>query len=448
MKSEKRKFYDTAFWLIIPIALQNLINVGISSVDVLMLGRVGEKVLSGASLGSQIQFILSLFLFGITSGAAVMGSQYYGKGSYDMIEKIYGLALKISMTVTIIFFIAAFFMPETLMHIFSNDPQVMKEGAIYLRYVCASYLFMSFNMVYLNMLRSTGRVKIATLVYFCSMLTNIVINWILIFGMLGAPKMGIAGAAIGTVCARVVETIIILIYDKKKNTIFHFRFSLLRESAGSLKKDYVKYALPVVCNELMWGAGFSTIAAILGHMGSPVVAANSVAQVVRNLATVVSFGVANAAGVMIGTAIGENKMEQARMYGNEILKLCTGTGILGALVVLAVRPILMATMTISKESSQYLSMMMFVMAYMVFFQSINATLVVGVFRAGGDTRFGLIIDSLFMWGTSIGVGFLAAFVLKLDVTLVYIILMSDEVLKIPFCLWRFRTYKWINNVTR
>nr|MBP7320816.1 MATE family efflux transporter [Lachnospiraceae bacterium] len=206
--------------------------------------------------------------------------------------------------------------------------------------------------------------------------------------------------------------------------------------------------LPVVCNELMWGAGFSTIAAILGHTGSPVVAANSVAHVVRNLATVVSFGVANAAGVMIGTAIGENKMEQARMYGNEILKLCTGTGILGALVVLAVRPILMATMTISKESSQYLSMMMFVMAYMVFFQSINATLVVGVFRAGGDTRFGLIIDSLFMWGTSIGVGFLAAFVLKLDVTLVYIILMSDEVLKIPFCLWRFRTYKWINNVTR
>lgn len=448
MKSEKRKFYDTAFWLIIPIALQNLINVGISSVDVLMLGRVGEKVLSGASLGSQIQFILSLFLFGITSGAAVMGSQYYGKGSYDMIEKIYGLALKIAMTVTVIFFIGALLIPETLIHIFSNDPQVMREGAIYLRYVCASYLFMAFNMVYLNMLRSTGRVKIATLVYFCSMLTNIVVNWILIFGMLGAPKMGIAGAAIGTVCARVVETIIILIYDKKKNTIFHFRFGLFCESSGELKKDYVKYALPVICNELMWGAGFSTIAAILGHMGSPVVAANSVAQVVRNLATVVSFGVANAAGVMIGTAIGENKMEQAKMYGNEILKLCTGTGILGALVVLAVRPILMATMSISEQSSQYLSMMMYVMAYMVFFQSINATLVVGVFRAGGDTRFGLIIDSLFMWGTSIGVGFLAAFVLKLDVTLVYIILMSDEVLKIPFCIWRFRTYKWMNNVTR
>lgn len=448
MKSEKKKIYDTAFWLILPIALQNLINVGISSVDVLMLGRVGEKVLSGASLGSQIQFILSLFLFGITSGAAVMGSQYYGKGSYDMIEKIYGLALKIALTVTVFFFIGALLIPETLIHIFTNDPQVMEQGAIYLRYVGTSYLFMAFNMVYLNMLRSTGRVKIATLVYFCSMITNIAINWILIFGMLNAPKMGIAGAAIGTVCARIVETIIILIYDKKKNTIFHFRFRLFRESSGELRGDYVKYALPVICNELMWGAGFSTIAAILGHMGSPVVAANSVAQVVRNLATVVSFGVANAAGVMIGTAIGENKMEHAKMVGNEILKLCTGTGILGALVVLSVRPILMATMTISEQSSQYLSMMMFVMAYMVFFQSINATLVVGVFRAGGDTRFGLIIDSLFMWGTSIGVGFLAAFVLKLDVTLVYIILMSDEVLKIPFCLWRFRTYKWMNNVTR
>ena len=448
METSRKSYYKTAAVLIIPIALQNLINVGISSVDVLMLGKVGEKVLSGAALGSQIQFVLTLFLFGITSGAAVMGSQYYGKGDYQVIEKIYGLALRISLVATLMITLAAFFIPETLMSIFSNEAAVIDQGVIYLRWVCVSYLFMCFNMVYLNMLRSVGRVKIGTAVYFFSMLTNIVINSILIFGLLGAPKLGIAGAAIGTVCARVVETVIILIYDKKRNTIFHFHPRILMEKTGELKKDFIKYALPVVFNELMWGAGFTAITAILGHLGSPVVAANSVAQVVRNLATVVSFGVANAAGVMIGKSIGENRLDLAKMYGKETLKLCAMTGIVGSGVVLSVRPILLESMKISPQASVYLSMMLFVMAYFVFFQSINATLIVGIFRSGGDTRFGLLVDSLFMWGTSIGIGFFAAFVLKLDVTIVYIILMSDELFKIPFCLWRFYSYKWMNNVTR
>jgi len=448
METSRKNYYKTAAVLIIPIALQNLINVGISSVDVLMLGKVGEKVLSGAALGSQIQFILTLFLFGITSGAAVMGSQYYGKGDYQVIEKIYGLALRVSLIVTLLITCAAFFIPETLMSIFSNEAVVIAYGVTYLRWVCVSYVFMCFNMVYLNMLRSVGRVKIGTAVYFFSMLTNVVVNSILIFGLLGAPKLGIAGAAIGTVCARVVETVIILIYDKKRNTIFHFHPKILIEKTGELKKDFLKYALPVVCNEIMWGAGFTAITAILGHLGSPVVAANSVAQVVRNLATVVSFGVANAAGVMIGKVLGENRLDLAKMYGKETLKLCTITGIIGSCVVLSVRPILLQTMEISTQASSYLSMMLFVMAYFVFFQSINATLICGVFRSGGDTKFGLLIDSFFMWATSIGIGFFSAFVLKLDVTIVYVILMSDELLKIPFCLWRFNSYRWMKNVTR
>lgn len=445
---EKRQFYKKVSILVIPMVIQNLINVGISSIDVIMLGRVGEKVLSGAALGSQIQFILNLFLFGVTSGAGLLSAQYYGKGDYHMIEKIFGLALRIAMTISSLFALTAAVIPEILMKIFTNDPTVIAEGIIYLRFVCLSYLFMAFTMVYLILLRSVGRVKIATIVYFCSMIVNIVVNALLIYGLGAFPKLGIAGAAIGTLIARMTETLIVLIYDHFKNPVFSFRWKILLERDKALSQDYLKYSLPVVCNELMWGMGSAAITAIMGHLGSSVVAANSVAHVMKNLATVLCFGVANATAVMIGHAIGEGRMDDAKIYGKRFLGLSIAAGFMGAVLVLLLRPVLMATMDISAQSRSFLSMMLYVMSYFVIFQAINTTLVVGVFRGGGDTKFGLLIDSTFMWCLAIGVGYLAAFVFKWNITVVYMILMCDEIFKTPVCIWRFKSYKWLHNVTR
>ena len=445
---ERKLFYRGVLALVIPMALQNLVNVGITSTDVIMLGKVSEVVLSGASLGSQIQFIISLILFGLTSGASVLVAQYWGKGDVKTIEKVLGISLRISISIGLLFTIVTFLFPDKLMLIFTNEEAVIREGAIYLKNVCFTYLILSFVMVYLNILRSVERVKISTFVYLMGLIVNIIVNAILIFGLLGFPKLGIKGAAIGTVIANIVELIIVIYYDRRVNNIFKLKLKYLIEKDKVIFKDFLNYSLPVIINELMWGAGVSTMTAVLGHMGSPVIAANSVAQVIRQLATVVSFGIATSTAILIGKKIGEGNYKLARVYGDRFLKLSIITGVMGSFVILATGFIAKSNLELSTEAASYFTLMIFIMAYFVIGQSINTTLIVGVFRAGGDTKFGLYLDVSVMWGISILCGALAAFVLKLPVWAVYMILLSDEIIKIPITLWRFRSYKWIKNVTK
>ncbi len=443
-----KDFYKKVFILVLPMALQNLINVGVTSSDVVMLGRVGEKVLSGASLGGQVYFIMTLIFFGLTSGASVLTAQYWGKQDIPTIEKIMGLALKCSMLISLVFTVVTFCIPEMLMKIFSSDPEVIHQGAMYLRIVCFSYIPASITMVYLNVMRSIERVTISTIVYFVSFVANIAFNATFIFGLLGAPAMGIRGAALGTVLARLIELGIVVFYNLKMNKVVKFRFKYWLATEKWLVKDFLSFSMPVVMNELFWGLGTSANTAILGHLGSAVTAANSVAQVIRQLAMVVCFGLANATAILIGKSIGEGNMAQARDYGKKFKDLSIILGCAGAVVVLLVRPIAMRFMSVSDESLGYMSIMLFVMSYYVIAQAFNTTMVVGVFRAGGDTKFGLFLDVGTMWFGSILLGFIAAFVLKLNLTAVYMIVMCDEIIKVPLCIWRYRSYKWLKNVTR
>ena len=441
---ENRNFYRSVMSLVIPMALQNLVNVGISSTDVIMLGRVGEKVLSGASLGSQVQFVMSLILFGITSGASVLVAQYWGKGDVRTIEKVLGIALKFSLTIGAVFTIVTLLFPRVIMHILTNDAEVIAEGGKYLQIVGISYVIMAVNIVYLNIMRSVERVKISTVVYLTGLIVNVIINAVLIFGK---PQMGIRGAAVGTVAAITVELVMVILYDKKINDIFQFHFHFFKTENKILLKDFIKFSGPVIVNELMWGLGCSTVTAILGHMGSAAVAANSVTQVVRQLAMVMSFGIASATAIMLGKTIGEGNEKRAREYGGKFVKMSIISGFVGSLIVLIERPVAMMTMELTDTAEKYLSLMMFVMAYYVIAQTFNTTMIVGVFRAGGDTKIGLFIDVGCMWCISILVGFITAFVIKLPVMVVYMILLSDEIFKIPISAWRYKTYKWLNNVT-
>lgn len=445
---DNKSFYAAVLSLVIPMALQNLINVGVTATDVILLGFVGEKSLSGASLGGQVQFIMTLIFFGLTSGASVLIAQYWGKGDVSTIEKVLGISIKITLVVGMIFFAAGFIFPNQLMFLLTNDPEVIREGARYLRVVSCSYVFTGITMVYLNTLRSVERVLISTFVYFASFVINIIFNSIFIFGLLGFPKMGTAGSALGTVIARTVELAIVIYYDRKINKIFKFRLKMLFTKDKVLLKDFMKFSMPVVANEIMWGSGVATIAAVIGHMGSAASAANSVAQVVRQLATVISFGVANATAIMIGKAIGEGKFEAAREYGKRFTIISIVTGLLGAGMILLIRPLVLSNMTLTEDATRYLSAMLFVMAYFVIGQSLNTTFVVGVFRAGGDTKFGLFIDVTFMWAVSIAGGAIAAFVLHMSVPVVYIILLSDEIIKLPFTISRYKSRIWLKNVTR
>ena len=445
---ERKLFYKNVIMLMLPIALQNLINVGISSIDVIMLGRVGEDVLSGASLGSQINFIMSLFLFGLMSGSSVLIAQYWGKKDSEPIKTVFGIAMKVSAAIGIVFFAVTMAIPGTLMRIFTNDLQVLGYGVEYLRIVCWSYLMIPLTMTYLNTMRSMEEVIVATVAYLASMVTNIIVNAFLIFGIAGLPKLGIRGAAIGTVVARAAELIIVIVHNCVKNKTLPFRFSYLTRKNRLLWKDFLSYSVPVMANELIWGAGVSAISAVLGHMGSSVVAANSVAQVVRQLAMVVGFGISSTTAIMLGKTIGAGEKKLAELYAKRFLFLSVATGLLGAVVVLIARPICLATLVLTPQARKYLNFMMYIMSYFVIGQSVNTTIVVGICRSGGDTRFGLVLDTVFLWGVAILGGFLSAFVFKWGVYVTYIILLGDEVIKVPITLWRYRTKKWLKNVTR
>lgn len=447
-KAEKRQFRRMVMALVVPMALQNLINVAVNAADVIMLGKVSETALSGASLAGQVQFIMTLIFFGITSGAAVLTAQYWGKGNTGAIERIMGIAMRISLCVSVVFTLAGVCVPELCMRIFTSEPDVAAEGAKYLRVLSFIFPVMAVTIIYLNIMRSVERVVISTVVYSVSLVLNILLNAVLIFGLLGCPALGIVGAAVATLCARIAELVIVLIYARRKDHQVHLRFRNLFVKDPVLFKDFLHYALPVILNELMWGAGFSMNSVIIGHLGSPAVAANSVAQVTRNLATVVAFGIANATAILVGRTIGEGDVKRAEVYAKRFVRLTLCAGAAAAAVVLLVLPIMHKVMTLSEQAHSYLTVMMLVMSYFVFLQAYNTTMVVGIFRAGGDTRLGLIIDVSTMWGGSILFGALCAFVLKLPVEAVYVVLMSDEVIKVPITTLRYRQKKWLKNVTR
>lgn len=441
-------FYRSVFALVLPMAIQNLINVGVTATDVFMLGRVGEKVLSGSSLAGQIQFIMMLIFFGITAGATVLTAQYWGKRDTVTIEKILGIGLSGGILIAAVFTALAFMLPERLVGIFTSDAEVIFEGAKYLRIVGLSYVFMAVTQVYLNIMRSIERVVVATVVYFVSLLVNIVINGILIFGLFGAPRLEIVGAAIGTLCARIVETAMVLLYARYKNKIVKIRLKHLIHMDPLLLSDYIRYAMPVVINEMLWGLGTSANTAIIGHLGSEAVAANSVAQVARQLAQVVVFGMSNATAIWLGKTLGEKKPEHAKAYARKFVILSLILGIMGGAFILIFGPLVSSVLTLSEVSRRYLGFMFFVMSYFVVGQAFSTTMVCGIFRSGGDTKFGLVMDVSTMWGCSILLGAAAAFYFHASVPVVYVILMSDEIIKMPICLWRYRKYKWLQDVTR
>lgn len=445
---EKKAFYRKVFSLVVPMALQNLINVGVSATDVVMLGKVSEQVLSGCSLGGQVFFIFNLFLFGISSGVSVLTAQYWGKRDTASIEKLLGIVIRLAATVGLIFMLGSFFFPQQLMRIFTNEPEVIAEGIKYLRIVAFTYPMVALSMTYLNLIRSIEKVLISTVVYGCSLVLNFIINAILIFGLFGAPRLGIVGAAIGTLCARALELVIMLVYAYFRNDIIRLRLSCFLHLDKGLLKDFMRYSGPVVINEFMWGAGYSATAAIVGHLGSSAVAANSVAHVMRQLATVIVFGIGNATAIIIGKTIGENKKKEAQFYGGRLVRLSVYFGMIGGGLIFCIRPLVIRGFGFTGMTADYMYSFLFMMSYYVVAQSVTVTCIVGIFRGGGDTRFGMVADSGSLWGCSILFGCLAAFVWKLPVKVVYFILLSDELVKLPFCYFRYRQKKWLQNVTR
>lgn len=446
---EKRQFYKMVFALVLPIALQNLINVGVTAADVIMLGMVGETALSAGSLANQVSFILNLLMFGMSSGAAVLTAQYWGKKDTATIEKVLGISMRLAIVAGLVFMAAALLIPRQLMLIFTQEGEIIAAGIPYLRIVAFSYLLMAVNMTYLNLMRSVERVLIGMITYAVSLGVNVVLNAIFIFGLFGCPAMGTAGAALGTTLARVTEFIIILIYNKKFNDILNIRLNLLAVKDRQLTRDFIRYASPVIMNELAWGCGMAMLSAMMGHLGSAAVAAHSVTQTSRQLAMVVSMGLAGAAAIVLGKTIGEGNEKLARIQAGRFVKMAAILGVAGSLFILAiVRPAVLHFMVMTPQASRYLGYMMFILAYFCFFQSLGTIFIVGIFRAGGDTRVGLALDLTGLWGCAVFLGSIAAFLLKWPVPAVYVVISFDEIVKLPFSVKRYLSGKWLKNITR
>ena len=447
MESEKRIFYRKLWGLVFPIAIQNLMTALVSASDAFMLGFVSQTSLSAVSLATQIQFVHNLFMLALTIGATTLAAQYWGKGDTDSVEEILAIVLKISMAVSVVFFIAAMFFSGFLMRIFTNDIRLIQAGIPYLRIVSVSYLFMGFSQIYLCIMKNSGRTAKSTIYGSVAVVINIGFNVIFIFGLAGFPVMGIAGAALATTVSRALE-LLLTIYENMHRSLVCVRLKYIRNSSKKLKKDFWHYTTPVLGNELVWGCGFTMFSVIMGHLGSDAVAANSVANILKNIIACVCNGIGIGAGIIVGNELGKGEMERAREYGNRLFKLAVFAGAVSGLILLAVSPVLrIFTGSLSAQAHSYLKNMMYICTYYMIGKSVNATVIAGVFCAGGDTKFGLKCDAVTMWVILIPIGMITAFVLKLPIMVVYFIISMDEIIKLPAVYRHYKKYNWVRNLT-
>lgn len=440
-------FYRRLFSLVLPMAAQNLLNALVSASDALMLGFLDQNSLSAVSLAGQIQFVFSLFMDAAIIGTTILAAQYWGKGDTRTVEKLQANTLRLSCLTGAVFCIAALAAPGFLMRLFTPDETLIELGASYLRIVSFSYLCSGFSQIILCVMKNTGRTLRSTVYGSVPVALNVALNAVLIFGLLGFPKMGIRGAAIATVIARATEVILVLWENKQFRTV-RLRIQDLMHGDRALFRQFRRHTAPVLANELSWGVGITMYSVIMGHMGSDAVAANAIGQIVKNIAACFCNGLGVGAGIMIGNLLGAGKLDQAKEEGSRLVKVSAVSGLISGCVLLIFSPLAMGLAEhLTDTAREYLRFMLYVCCYYMVGKSINGTVISGIFTAGGDTRFGFLCDTINLWCVIIPVGFLAAFVLQWPVTIVYLLLNLDEFTKMP-AEWRhYHKYKWVRNLT-
>lgn len=444
---KNKALYQKILFITLPIIVQNLLSAAVNSADVLMLNYVGQDALAASSLATQYASIAFMAFYGIGSGVTMLSAQYWGKGDINTIHKVEGIAMRFSLLIAALMSLSSLCIPEVLMKVFTGEEVLIELGAQYLRAVSLSFIFWAVSEVYLAVLRSVGRVSICTTIEAVALISNVFLNAVLIFGLFGAPKLGIVGVALATTISRGLSLLLCIVVSIRSENV-KLVIKPMFESHPQLLKDFMHMALPAIANDMVWNLAFTMYSVILGHLGSDAVAANSIVCVVRNLACVFCYAIASAAGIVVGQILGEGRIEDGKKAGHTMLRLAWLTGILGGIVVWLLIPVAMDYAMLTDQALKYLKFMLYVNVYYVTGTAINTTLIAGVFRAGGDSRFGLICDTIDMWVYAVPLGFLAAFVLKLPVEVVYFLLCTDEFVKWPWVFKRFYSYKWARNITR
>ncbi len=447
LKKDK-EFFRLLLMIALPIAAQNLVTLAIQMMDTIMLGAVGQTQLTAASLANQPFFVFTILTFGLASGASVLNAQYWGKGEIEPIRIITSLVIKVAFAFSLLLSVLILLFPEQVMRIYTPEEAVIAEGIKYLRIMVFSYVFYGITATFLATIRSVSLIRISVVVYVTSLCVNTFLNWVLIFGKLGFPALGIRGAAIATVIARVVEFLIVVVYAFFIDKRLQFRPRDLLKYDKLLTHDYWRHGLPVVFNELLWSVGVSVQSMILGRLGEAVVSASQIASVVQQFSTVFIFGIANAASIMVGNAVGEGDVEKAHRRSCWLKYSAIGLGALSAGFILLIRKLAVGFYNVPDSTKMLAEQMVMVQAGITFFVGITAIGIVGVLRGGGDTKRALMIDLLALWLVAVPCGLITAFVFHAPSLLVYASTKFDEPMKALAVFWRLRNPKWIKNVTR
>lgn len=441
-------FYRKLFALVLPITFQSLMSALVSASDALMLGMLDQSSLSAVSLGTQVGFVHSLFMAALVIGLTILGAQYWGKGDKDAVEKVLAIGLRLSILISFVFFLASFGIPELLMKIFTNEEELIALGVPYLRTVSWSFLFIGISQMYLCIMKNSGRTARSTVYASTSLILNIILNAVLIFGLFGLPGMGITGAAIATNISRIVELLLVAAENTKKEHV-RIRWRYLKKTDPELTRDFFRYTTPVMCNEIVWGCGFTMFSVIMGHLGNDAVAANSIANITKNIIACVCSGIGNGSSIIVGNELGSGNLEMAKKYGNRLCHIALIAGIVSGLALLAASPLIVHfSTTLTEQARYYLRIMLYMCSYYLIGKSMNATTISGIFCAGGDTKFGMISDAVNMWLVIIPIGLIAAFVIKAPVLVVYFLLNLDEFTKLPFVYRHYKKYQWVKNLTK
>lgn len=438
--------------LALPIAMQSLITIGVNMLDTIMVGQLGETELSAVSLANQFINIYHIFCMGIGMGASVLVSRYWGmrerepEKAMEALKKTICLMVRLTLALALLFALVTLFIPETIMKTYTVETDIIANGVIYFKYSIITYFFLGLSLVCTIVLRSVGQVQIPLYVSVGAFAVNLVANYGLIFGKLGMPKMGIAGAALGTLIARLYEAAVICGYlffvDKK----IGMRLKHLTMKTRDLLGEYIRISIPVLISDGILAIGNNSVAMVIGRLGQSFVAANAITSVTQQMSNVLIQGVCQAGAIVTGQTLGEGDKEKAQDQGYGFLGFGLGLGMVSAIVIMAISRPVISAYQVADTTANMAAQLMNAISLIVVFQATNSIMTKGVLRGGGDTRMLMLADNIFLWVLSIPLGLLAGFVLKLPPFWIYFFLKFDQVAKAVWCVLRLRSGKWIKKI--
>ena len=444
--AKDKAFLSKTIAIAIPIALQGLLNTSLNFADILMIGKLGENAIAGVGLANKVFFVFTLLVFGIISGSGVLTAQYWGKREIANIRKVLGISLLLVSGASVLFVIPCIIAPEFVMSIFTNSKETIRLGAIYLAVVVISYPFTAVTNAYVSLLRGVNQVKPPVVISSVAILINLIFNYLLIYGKFGFPELGVAGSALGTLIARIVECTALLTYVYKNNGPAAAKIKEMLSLNKSFIQKYFTTVSPVIANEFMWGLGVTLYSLAYGRMGDSAVAAITITQTVEQIMQVIFMGLSNATAVILGNEMGAGHLKDAEKHAKDLIFIqLTLTALVGILCLFIRQPVI-SLFGATEEVAGYVKLCFLVFILYLPFKMFNTINIVGILRSGGDTKACLFLDCTGVWFIGIPMAFIGGLVLHLPIYTVYAMVLIEEVYKFILGINRYRKKKWLRNL--